>query len=131
MTLPSLTSMRVFAALCVAVHHTRHVWAHFSVTDWLGQVGWLGVPFFFILSGFVLMWGYDTRRGMGDFFIRRIVRIYPLHLATLVFVLLCYFSFGRPLPGNVGNLVGTLASFFLLHGWVPGHPEIRQAWNGV
>ena len=27
--------------------------------------------------------------------------------------------------------MGTIFNYFLIHGWVPLHPEIRQGWNGV
>lgn len=46
------------------------------------------VDFFFLLSGFVLMSGYGDRLGsaqaLGRFTVRRLARLYPLHLTTLV-----------------------------------------------
>ena len=78
--LEGLTSLRFFAALAVVIHHTRNAWANTVVTDYIGQVGWLGVSFFFILSGFVLMWSYKPSLSFRDFIIRRLIRIWPLHL---------------------------------------------------
>src|SRR5688572_29665698 len=78
--LPSLTSLRVFAALFVMLHHCRETWQHWAPVRWIGEVGWLGVSFFFILSGFVLMWSYDGRTPYRHYVMRRLVRIYPLHV---------------------------------------------------
>ena len=130
-SLNSLTSLRAFAALAVLVHHTRNQWGHFAVTDYLCSIGWLGVSFFFILSGFVLMWGFDPKMRFGDFMFRRFARIYPLHFFTLVTCLVGYFAIGDPLAGYVGNLFGTVLNLLLLHGWVVDRPAIAQAWNGV
>ncbi|MGI2032678.1 acyltransferase family protein [Rhizobium panacihumi] len=67
-----------------------------------GQVmpaqGYLAVDFFFILSGFVLCFGYEKKsRSNGYFwgFLRdRLIRLYPLHLLTLsVYVPMCIFFY--------------------------------------
>jgi hypothetical protein len=129
--LPSLTALRAFAALAVVIHHTRPAWAHGAVIDYIGQVGWLGVNCFFILSGFVLMWGYDPATRDRTFFLRRAVRIYPLHWLCLAASIAAFATVRSPLAGYVGTPVGTVLNVLMLHDWVPGHPEIRQAWNGV
>jgi len=129
--LDSLTSLRFFAAVIVALHHAKSNWVYNRFTDLMGQFGWLGVTFFFILSGFVLMWGYDPAISYRNFVFRRLARIYPLHFLTLVFTLLFFLRFGSSLAGNVGNFWGTVASFLLIHDWLPLAPMVRQAWNGV
>ncbi len=128
-TLPSLTVGRGFAALFVAVHHATLAWG--GILTPIGNVGWLGVSFFYILSGFVLTWSFNPGRGIKTFFVHRVARIYPLHLVTLTISLLGFYFLNSPLAGYVGNIPGTIASIFMLHGWIPGHPDIRQAWNGV
>jgi peptidoglycan/LPS O-acetylase OafA/YrhL len=127
--LASLTAWRGFAALAVAVHHATLRWD--SLLAPLGHVGWLGVSFFYILSGFVLTWSFDPEISTRRYYVNRIARIYPLHLATLLFALLAFAVLQRQLAGYMGTPVGTALSVFLVHDWVPGHPEIRQAWNGV
>ena len=131
--LPSLTSLRAFAALAVAICHARAAWPwpHHFLFNWIGQIGWLGVPVFFILSGFVLMWSFSENVGKVSYILRRLTRIYPLHLLCLTLSLLAFMTLGNPLVGYIGTPIGTILNFFLLQGWVPGHPEIRQAWNGV
>lgn len=127
--LKSLTAGRGVAALLVAVHHSTTIWGGFFAA--LGSVGWLGVTYFYVLSGFVLTWAFRPDRTNKEFFINRFARIYPLHLATLGASLGAFLIVGRPLGGYVGTWIGTVASIFLVQGWIPGHPNIRQAWNGV
>ncbi len=129
--LASLTSMRFIAAFFVAIHHTRVAWAHTHLVDIIGQVGWLSVSYFFVLSGFVLMWSFKPDSPMSVFIWKRIARIYPLHFITLIVSLTSFALFSQPLAGYVGTVPGTVANFLLLHDWLPGHPEVRQAWNGV
>jgi peptidoglycan/LPS O-acetylase OafA/YrhL len=130
-TLPSLTSIRAFAAVAVVVHHTRNAWPHLEAVRNFGEIGWLGVPLFFILSGFVLMYNFDPAIRWGDFVARRLFRIYPLHLATLAASLLLSWVAGAAIGGYLGNPAGTVLNVLLLHDLSVGRPDIRQAWNGV
>ncbi len=127
--LPSLTAGRGVAALLVAVHHACLTWG--GILTPLGNIGWLGVSYFYILSGFVLAWSWSPGRSTGEFYVHRIARIYPLHILTLALSLAAFALFRSPLGGYVGNLPGTIAQIFLVHDWLPGHPNVRQAWNGV
>jgi peptidoglycan/LPS O-acetylase OafA/YrhL len=56
---------------------------------WLYHYGWLCVDLFFVLSGLVFMFRYREalaarRVGAWNFFLYRVSRLYPLHLATLL-----------------------------------------------
>ena len=74
-----------------------------------------GVAFFFILSGFVVSLGYGRQVGEGTFrfsrfIMRRLVKLYPLHLLCLVFFLAV----------NVSAIdYRALLNLFLLQSWVP------------
>jgi peptidoglycan/LPS O-acetylase OafA/YrhL len=127
--LPSLTAGRGIAALLVAVHHACLDWG--GILTPVGQVGWLGVAYFYILSGFVLTWSWSPARSTAEFYTHRIARIYPMHILTLAISLSAFMLIGSPLAGYVGNVPGTIAQLFLVHDWLPGHPNVRQAWNGV
>lgn len=90
-----LTSLRIAAAVWVLIYHFRF---HLNLgIDKLGlfEKGYLGVDLFFILSGFILshvyMRGVEEKRfNYGSFLWARISRIYPVHLATLAFMLLLW-----------------------------------------
>lgn len=96
-----LTSLRFFAAMMVVLHH----YAGFSA-------GYAGVSFFYVLSGFVLALNYagrtETWAERRDFWVRRVARVYPAHLATLALML--------PLGGSLLVLPINAA---LLQSWVP------------
>lgn len=86
----SHTSLRAIAALLVGYGHYTHV---FAPDLFVGRT-YLGVDFFFLLSGFILhrvyspMFAAGVRRAdWSRFMLRRLARIYPLHLAMLGVVL--------------------------------------------
>jgi peptidoglycan/LPS O-acetylase OafA/YrhL len=86
-----LTAIRGFAALWVVGHHLQFELAYigYPFAGWLFRPGYVAVDIFFVLSGFVitavhrdLAWA-----GLRDFFLRRIFRVYPLHLFVLALIL--------------------------------------------
>lgn len=93
-----LDSLRGLAALAVAVFshyqhfggdHARYPFAATPVGVWLYGNAWFLVDFFFLLSGMVLTLRYLAPLGRGElssrsFFLLRLSRLYPLHLATLI-----------------------------------------------
>jgi peptidoglycan/LPS O-acetylase OafA/YrhL len=86
-----LTSLRGLAAWMVVLYHVRVAAAPTLGPDVVAVAakGYLAVDFFFMLSGFVLWLNYAGRlragrlREWGDFIIRRLARIWPLHAAML------------------------------------------------
>src|ERR1700760_1010666 len=75
--------MRGLAAIRIMVSHAglyseSHAYLFYNCR--------IAVDFFFMLSGFVLTHTYGSRRhlGLGQFMIRRLVRLYPMFLAGLV-----------------------------------------------
>lgn len=108
--LPSLTSLRFFAALLVVGYHAVPLLFPARVAVAATSVGFVGVTFFFILSGFVLTWSY--RPGLGAFYWRRFARVWPLHAASLAVAIW--------ILGDSRQSWGTLAAnAFLVHSWVP------------
>ena len=76
--------------------------------------GWVGVPIFFVISGFCIHLTYErsTRKSFSDFFLRRFFRIYPPYLIALLI-----FSFFTPWQAiNFGSLhdLAQFGSHFLL-----------------
>lgn len=124
----ALDSWRGLCALWVVLYHFRAV-SH--VYDWLWvRTGDIAVDFFFVLSGFVLAHAYGDRltstTARWQFLVRRIGRLYPLHLVTLaavVFLELARWigtlalggSLGRPVFSGDTDLWALPANVLLLH----------------
>jgi peptidoglycan/LPS O-acetylase OafA/YrhL len=107
--LPALDALRTLAVLLVVAEHGAG--AHFQLTgidnlfNSLVRGGWIGVDLFFVLSGYFIgrqLWRELQRTDsvqIGRFMLRRGLRIWPLYLFFLVFVLAVLgrgdFPFGR------------------------------------
>ena len=84
-----LTSMRFLAALFVLLSHLSFLKDNSSYSLFFVEDGFIGVTFFFILSGFILAYSYSEKFIRDEvskrkYFIARIARIYPLHLLTFI-----------------------------------------------
>lgn len=129
--LPALTIARFFAAMSV-------VWYHFGrfvpMPAWATNVtmsGYVWVTFFFMLSGFILVYAVrdlTTAEGRRDFYVRRAARILPVYLLAWVLFAVCQLidpaitmKFWLKTMAIFGGLGLTFAQ-----GWVPG---AAQYWN--
>ena len=90
---PLVDLLRGFAALLVVFYHVlvHRPWPNFDITGIgkLPMMGWVGVDLFLVISGFVIgktaMDGHDSGLPWRQRYIhRRITRIVPLYLATLI-----------------------------------------------
>ena len=128
--LDALTGMRFVAALGVVLYHYVE---YFIIPEryqalqhhggWLGIIeqGFLGVDFFFVLSGFILAYTYlspegalrGSRRG---FWVARIARIYPVYLLGLALDVVPFVRYPHHLSGLLGTAVTTP---LLVQAWVP------------
>lgn len=97
-----LTSLRFFFAFCVFLSHLSYLKDDERYKDIFNNVfseGFLGVSFFFILSGFILALNYRDKFNnkaitLKKFYIARFARIYPLYfITTLVSIPVLYSSF--------------------------------------
>ncbi len=86
MRIGQLDSLRGLFALLVVAYHTPV--AHSFMNAPIVRNGSVGVNFFFILSGFVIMLAYGSRiaswRGAVDFTIARVGRLWPLHIFAIL-----------------------------------------------
>ena len=123
--LRGLTGARGIAAWFVVLYHLRFsLGVSPSMMDVLAK-GYLAVDFFFVLSGFVIWLSYvdriRTRRwaAVPDFLLRRIARIWPLHLAMLAFAVALaglLFVTGRPADPRF-DFADLPAHIFLVQNW--------------
>jgi peptidoglycan/LPS O-acetylase OafA/YrhL len=85
--LPALTSIRFLAAAWVAVFHAQAMRVFFG-PEWfqvLASIGDMGVHFFFVLSGFIMVYTYSGRLDSRlDFWQARFARIYPAFIFSLL-----------------------------------------------
>lgn len=121
--LRSLTGLRYLAATTVVVHHAAPVFAPGSPIEQFGKIGYVGVMFFFALSGFVLAWAVRPDVSKRDFYQNRIARIYPLYFATWIAAVSASF-----ILGDDKSWIGIALSLVLLQAWVPV-AEIYGAGN--
>ncbi|MFJ8664605.1 acyltransferase family protein [Streptomyces sp. NPDC093600] len=82
----SLTGLRWFAALGVFLFHARWYFGESPELLQLASIGYEGVPFFFILSGFVMAWVARPHDTPLSYYWRRFARIWPLLAVTTVAV---------------------------------------------
>src|SRR4051812_16613211 len=91
-TIHTLQAYRGLAALLVVFSHAQNIYAKYGPSPgWpvLFQFGSAGVQFFFVLSGFIMLWVHAADIGRpaaaGKYFHKRFIRIYPIYwVATLI-----------------------------------------------
>ena len=84
-----LDSWRGICAICVAILHFNIISHVFELPFFYNS--WLFVDFFFVLSGFVISHAYfnflTSPSSLITFMVRRFGRLWPLHVATLLFLI--------------------------------------------
>jgi len=135
--LPAVTSLRFFAALHVALFHldAMRVLKGPSWLKSLAGIGYVGVSFFFVLSGFILVYTYAGRKiELKEFWQTRFARIYPAYLFSLLLTFpffywgahyldIPFFAFAHSHFWLSATLVLLLAQ-----AWIPA---AALAWNSV
>ncbi|HVI44232.1 MAG TPA: acyltransferase [Chitinophaga sp.] len=137
----TLDIVRGIGALIVVIHH----WQHFYYTgnklpipfDW-GQLpfysllsfvyinGYLAVDIFFTMSGFIFFWLYADRVASrkvsgGVFFFTRFSRLYPMHILSLVLVIVLQYrvlkTTGEYFIYTNNDIQHLLLNIFLINSW--------------
>ncbi len=133
--LVSLTTLRGVAVLWVAIYHYKVFLREYSIDlnifSKIAEIGYLGVDFFFILSGFIISYVYGGvlskpgKESIFRFLGFRLARIYPLHVAVLLICLLLAYVFKIDLNTNV-SLKSLILNLLNIHGWGLVH---YTSWN--
>ena len=125
--LDSLTGLRFLAAMMVFINHVLFAFPELStdglIQDVFEPLGTAGVCFFYVLSGFILTYVYGSRSGplsIRQFYLKRIARIWPLHLVTMLIVLFGVLTLRYQLkqPQGLAKIIGNT---FLLQAWWPDY----------
>lgn len=119
--LPQLTGLRAFAALLVFLSHSNVERAS-SLAHGIFQQGYVGVSFFFVLSGFVLAYSYgeairSNRMGWREYVALRAARLLPLHILTSLPFVTIMVATGAFDP--VKDSIRYAINAALLHSWFP------------
>lgn len=127
--LPSLTSLRWLAASLVFVSHARELLIlRGSWFDRISEQGSSGVSFFFILSGFVLVWSAQSSTTARLFYLRRFARVYPAYFVVAVVAVPVIYLIGE--IDSPAHLVQAVLPVSLLQAWFP-HYRVVYSGNGV
>jgi acyltransferase len=132
-----LDGLRGVAAFAVIWYHFFEAFATTPVDQRMNH-GYLAVDFFFVLSGFVIGYAYDSRwknNGMsaGQFMLRRVIRLHPLVIFSLLLGAIAYMIQGNvrwdgtPMPISM-LLLAMLLGLFLIP--VPAGTNADVRGNG-
>jgi peptidoglycan/LPS O-acetylase OafA/YrhL len=112
---PNLDGLRFICFFAVYLHHCylsffsyteKSAPGFFQVQEFLFKYGTLGVNFFFVLSGFLITFllikekEFTGTIHIGNFYVRRILRIWPLYFLCL-FIGFVVFPFIKKMGGEV------------------------------
>lgn len=135
--LPALTGIRGFAALWVLLFHAwglagaPHLLADFGVfsfgMSYFFTMGWAGVDIFFTLSAFLLVlpfaaWqlGARTKPLLSEYFLRRVLRIFPAYYAQFFVLIALAFFFDIGAMPHLGQFFAHLLLWLNMDWyWVP------------
>ena len=134
----SLQAGRALAALLVVMYHSggsifglKKYWGEDPLRHFF-SFGHAGVDYFFVLSGFIILYVHRTDINRPSMFKRyaqkRFVRIYPIYWSVLIAVLAVYFivpAFGKGFERQ-GLVIASSVS--LIHLWT-GYTELPVAWT--
>ena len=119
---PALTGVRIVAATSVLAYH--YSLAQPNATGPIHNIaslGFLGVNFFFVLSGFILLYNYYKKdTSAGEFYVARFARVYPTFIAAMLLTLVArhYLSSIQAEPHLAPH--NLIFEALVIHGWFFG-----------
>jgi peptidoglycan/LPS O-acetylase OafA/YrhL len=139
--IPALVGLRFIAALTVLISHSFPALLRFpenAVPDWaqyLHALSGIGMPLFFVLSGFVIHYNYaepierNAARGVWNFFVARFARLYPLYIFCIAFEFAFRNSYAQ-LPASTGQALPYYLSLTQTWFYAPSNDSalIQRFW---
>lgn len=128
-----LQILRGIAALMIVFHHTIGSIKFYYKTEipffnFLALIGKFGVDFFFVLSGFIILYTafykYNKPNSFANYIKNRLIRIYVPYLPIGVLMFVFYAVF--PDFSNSDRDISALTSLTLLPN---GNPALSVAWS--
>jgi len=116
--------MRYFAALAVVVTHVNPHYIESHVLRAGAFYGFVGVSFFYVLSGFVLTWSC-SQQAPTKFWWNRFSRVWPLMATMMVLAYVFFWSLEKHPAGPFGYSLQAL----LLQSWDPD-PSVYAGGDG-
>jgi len=130
MKIEQLTFTRFLAAVLIIIYHFGRNAFPFNLEpiSFVFAHAYIGVSYFFILSGFIMIIAYGKHSSINTpaFFRNRFVRIYPVYFIALVLM----FIYTIYLNGSI-SYKEILLNLFTLQAWVPGEARTINgpAWT--
>jgi len=138
--LPTLDGLRAIAILVVVPHNLNLMVTFGGVAHLFVSAlhrGWIGVQLFFVLSGFlitgILLDARDAPRYYRSFFVRRVLRIFPLYYATLLVLFVLLPALGLLPSSFKRDPMVELSDWAYFSNWYsafhPGEPAVSHFWS--
>ena len=132
-----LAGLRGVAAMLVVWYHVFEGFqfaGNKPVIDFINH-GYLAVDFFFMLSGFVIGYAYDSRWGksltMGGFFRRRLIRLHPMMMLGALIGTVSFLLTGMERwDGTHSTLLLTLTALVCSWLMIPALPGMQRDVRG-
>ena len=122
-SIDNLTGVRFIAAGLVVLYHYMNS-SEYVAPVFLKNIvghGYIGVNFFYILSGYILTYNYDSSRFSNlssklNFWRARFARVYPLYIFTfvLMFGILVFQNYVR---GNISEFFNYKNNLYMIFYW--------------
>lgn len=127
----ALTGLRFFAAISVAMAHGSIILLifenGFQISHWLPSAAGIGMPLFFVLSGFVIHYNYSNlitgkkTTNKLRFIWARFSRLYPLFILILLLDILTNSKFISALSDTAESAIQSIRAF-------PYYIILMQSW---
>jgi peptidoglycan/LPS O-acetylase OafA/YrhL len=141
--MPTLDGLRGLAVMIVVWHNTASTGASVGhdaigrVLSLFSNMGWMGVQLFFVLSGFlitgILLDAKGAPRQFRNFYMRRVLRIFPIYYAVLFVAFIVLPALGYLPEWSVANKSQQIWYWTYLANWelpiVGGGGGLSHFWS--